>query len=229
VKIDIQKNLALVKESISLYSARYGRNCSEITLLAVSKGQSNEKIRQAILSGQHRFGENYLQEALPKIIEFSQEALEWHFIGPIQQNKTKKIAENFHWVHGVCDLKIAVRLNDQRPHTLPPLNICLQVNVSEEKTKSGLVLDEVLFLCNECQKLSHLKLRGLMTIPAQKSAISDQRKEFRKLSNLFCSLKQKGFELDTLSMGMSNDLEAAIAEGSTLVRIGRGIFGEREH
>lgn len=178
-------------------------------------------------AGQNCFGENYLQEALPKMIALSNKSIEWHFIGSIQSNKTRNIAGHFAWVHSVDDMKIARRLNDQRPRHLPPLNICIEINVSHEATKSGIDFDKALALAQYCLTLPRLKLRGLMTIPAPMKNFNEQRNEFHKLFLLYQSLRGKGFTLDTLSMGMSGDFEAAIAEGSTLVRIGAGIFGER--
>jgi len=226
--INIAKNLAEVRQQIHDAEILFKRKPHSVFLLAVSKGQSIEKIQQAILAGQFAFGENHLQEALFKMAAFNERKLEWHFIGLIQRNKTKKMAEHFHWVHSVTDKHIAKRLNEQRPTHLPPLNICLQVNVSQQTSKLGVSIDEVTSLADYCLTLPHLKLRGLMTIPIPKNTFEEQRAEFAKLVELFHSLNEKKFQLDTLSMGMSNDMKAAIAEGSTIVRIGSAIFGARD-
>jgi pyridoxal phosphate enzyme (YggS family) len=223
----IESNVRKLKELINNYALRYHRDPSSITLLAVSKTQSPEKILQAFNAGISIFGENYLQEALPKMAALSDKKIEWHFIGPIQSNKTKKIAEQFSWAHCVSTKKIAERLNDQRPSDLPPLNICLQINISKEHTKSGLETKEAFQLAEFCQKLPNLKLRGLMVIPEPKNNFDAQRKPFQELRKIYDHLLQKGFHLDTLSMGMSLDLEAAIAEGATIVRIGTALFGQR--
>jgi pyridoxal phosphate enzyme (YggS family) len=198
-----------------------------VSLLAVSKSQPVEKILEAYDAGQRRFGENYLQEALEKISALSDKEIEWHFIGPLQSNKLKKIAEHFSWVHSVASLKHAKLLDAARPSDLPPLNICLQINTSHEKSKSGIHPDALLTLVNACADLPRLTLRGLMCIPEAKKNLTEQRLEFQKLSELSLFLLENGLKMDTLSMGMSDDLEAAIAEGSTLVRIGTKIFGER--
>lgn len=223
----IEKKLAEVKNLIADYEQKFNRPSGSVRLLAASKGQSIEKIRDAFLAGQRMFGENYLQEALKKITALSDQAIEWHFIGPIQSNKTRKIAENFAWVHSVTNDKIAKRLNDQRPPHLPPINICIEVNISNEESKTGIKADEILPLAKYCQSLPQLKLRGLMTIPAEHKNFLEQRNEFHKLFLIWKLLHNEGLELDTLSMGMSGDIEAAIAEGSTLVRIGTAIFGQR--
>ena len=197
-------------------------------LLAVSKRHSTELIRRAATSGLSHFGENYLQEALEKIRLLSDLSLQWHFIGPIQSNKTRGIAEHFDWVHSVDRERIGQRLDRQRPRTLPPLNVCVQVNLSEEPSKSGVELTETAALCQHLGEFKHLKLRGLMAIPKPLNGLNEQRACFRKLTALFKQLQQTHHHLDTLSMGMSNDFEAAIAEGSTLVRIGSAIFGPRQ-
>jgi len=196
-------------------------------LLAVSKGQPITAIRQAIAAGQHAFGENYLQEAIPKIIALKQEDIEWHFIGAIQANKTRLIAEYFTWVHSVDRFSIAKRLNDQRPTTLLPLNICIQVNLDEENSKGGIKLSELSALALAIADLPHLQLRGLMAIPAPQTEFELQRASFHRLSVAFKNLQQQGFKIDTLSMGMSDDFMAAIAEGATIVRLGAAIFGQR--
>lgn len=224
----IQQNLIELKSRILECEKKFNRKHYSVSLLAVTKGQSIEKISQAIAAGQFAFGENYLQEALPKIAAFAEQNLEWHFIGPIQRNKTKKIAENFNWVQSIDDINIAKRLNEQRPSHLPPLNVCLEVNVSHEKTKAGVNFNSIFTLADYCLTLPRLKLRGLMTIPAAKTTFSEQRAEFHKLTSIYKKMLETGYLLDTLSMGMSNDWEAAIAEGSTLLRIGTAIFGSRD-
>lgn len=223
----VKENLLTVKTQIREYEQLFSRKPNSIFLLAVSKGQSLEKIQQAIEAGQMAFGENYLQEALAKIEALKNNNIEWHFIGTIQSNKTKKIAQHFSWVHSVNDLVIAKRLSDQRPSELPPLNICIEVNVSQEKSKSGISPDDLLALAKNIQNLPRLRLRGLMGIPAPARSFDQQREVFRILKNEFELLDSNGVNLDTLSMGTSDDMQAAIAEGSTLVRIGRAIFGKR--
>lgn len=223
----IQQNLSDIKNRIHEYEIKYHRPPHSVKLLAVTKKQSIEKIQQAINAGQTAFGENYLQEALIKINFFADSNIEWHFIGPIQSNKTKKIAENFSWVHSIDSFKIAKRLSDQRPSHLPALNICLEVNISHENSKSGVAADEIITLTNQVASLPNLKLRGLMTIPEIKNDFTEQRQEFHKLKLIYDELNSQKFSLDTLSMGMSNDLEAAIAEDATIVRVGTAIFGSR--
>ncbi len=224
----ITNNLTRIHTLIAEYEQKYGREKGSVKLLAVSKNQSLEKIKEAFQAGQMVFGENYLQEALEKMASLAAQPIEWHFIGPIQSNKTHKIAEHFSWVQSINSIKIAKRLNDQRPSHLPPLNVCIEVNVSHEKTKTGTEKDSVQSLAAYCLTLPRLKLRGLMAIPADYDHFTDQRKEFHKLYTLWHSLREQGMALDILSMGMSHDFEAAIAEGSTMVRIGSAIFGPRE-
>lgn len=224
---DIQAHLHSLKNSIRECEATYHRDLNSVSLLAVTKGQSVAAILQAVEAGQRQFGENYLQEALAKIGLLDKKELEWHFIGPIQSNKTRKISEHFSWVQSVSSARIAKRLNDQRPPDLPPLNICLEVNVSHEKTKEGASFQDIFSLADYCMSLPRLKLRGLMAIPAPKKIFSEQCAEFHKLKNVYNLLLEKGFVLDTLSIGMSNDWEAAVAEGSTMIRIGTKIFGQR--
>lgn len=225
--INITQHLTEVKQQIQHAETQFNRAPHSVLLLAVSKGQSIEKIAQAVAAGQHAFGENHLQEALPKMLTFTDKKLEWHFIGLIQSNKIKKIAEHFTWVHSVTDQHMAQRLNDQRPAHLPPLNICLQVNMSQQTNKLGITMNETEALAHYCATLPHLKLRGLMTIPTPRDTFEEQKAEFAKLVMLYQHLNKK-FQLDTLSMGMSNDMLAAIAEGSTIVRIGTAIFGPRD-
>ncbi len=222
----IAENIAKVGVRIREAAQASQRDCASIGLLAVSKTKPAEAIRQAFSAGTHDFGENYLQEALDKQLELSDLALTWHFIGPIQSNKTKSIAEHFSWVHSVDRLKVAERLSAQRPAHLPPLNICLQVNVSGEASKSGCSPDELTALAQAVTQLPNLQLRGLMTIPEPTDNPTEQRAAFARLREL-----QQGLHLglDTLSMGMSHDLEAAIAEGATWVRIGTALFGARDY
>jgi len=219
--------LQTVQRRIDNAIAEYGREPGSVTLLAVSKTRSAEELRAMAGAGMTRFGENYLQEALEKIGTLQDLSLEWHFIGPIQSNKTRSIAEQFDWVHSVDRLKLARRLSEQRPEALPPLNICLQVNVSGEQSKSGSPLNELPDLAREVAALPHLRLRGLMAIPAPAEGFEEQRLPFRQMRQALEQLNAMGFGLDTLSMGMSDDLEAAIAEGTTLVRIGTALFGPR--
>jgi hypothetical protein len=198
-----------------------------VQLLAVSKTRPAEDIRAALQAGQTRFGESYLQDALPKIEALDGEAIEWHFIGPIQSNKTRDIARHFAWVHSVDRLKIARRLSEQRPDNLPPLNICLQINISGEVSKSGVVPQDAGSLAQAIAELPRLRLRGLMAIPAAVADEAQQRIPFSRMRKLYESLNHHGLHLDTLSMGMSNDFEVAIEEGATIVRIGSAIFGPR--
>ncbi|MGA6098113.1 YggS family pyridoxal phosphate-dependent enzyme [Stutzerimonas marianensis] len=222
----IANNIAKVAARIREAAQAVGRNPDEVHLLAVSKTQSAEAIRQAHVAGLRDFGENYVQEALEKQTALADLPLAWHFIGPIQSNKTKSIAEHFDWVHSVDRLKIAQRLSDQRPVDKPPLDICLQVNVSGEASKSGCEPHEVAELARRIAELPRLRLRGLMTIPAPTDDLAEQHAAFARLRQLQADL---ALNLDTLSMGMSQDLEAAIAEGATWVRIGTALFGARDY
>jgi pyridoxal phosphate enzyme (YggS family) len=225
----ILSNLQATREAIEQAAKAAQRNVAEVRLLAVSKTFPATAVREAYLAGQTAFGENYLQEALDKMSELRDLPLEWHFIGPIQSNKTRAIAENFAWVHSVDRLKIAERLSAQRPPQLPPLNVCLQVNVSGEDTKSGVAPDEVGQLAQEIARLPCLKLRGLMSIPSPATDETAQRKPFAQMQKLLRQLNSQGMALDTLSMGMSHDYPAAILEGATIVRIGTAIFGTRDY
>ncbi|MFQ6403341.1 YggS family pyridoxal phosphate-dependent enzyme [Methylophilus sp. 'Pure River'] len=222
----LSDNLACIRQQITDAQARF-QAMQPVTLCAVSKAQPATAIRAAYDAGQTVFGENYLQEALQKQAELDDCAIAWHFIGPIQSNKTQPIARHFDWVHSVDRLKIAQRLSDARPSDLPPLNICLQVNISEEASKSGASGQELLELALNIKQLPHLQLRGLMAIPAPCSDFEQQRDQFRQVRALFEQLNSHGLQLDTLSIGMSGDFAAAIAEGATLVRIGTAIFGAR--
>ena len=226
----ISDNLQIIGAKLKKYSLQYNRTENSVKLLAVSKKHESIKIREAYEVGQRAFGENYVQELWDKYQELSDLDIEWHFIGPLQSNKTRKIAEIADWVHTIDRLKIAQRLNDQRPDTLAPLSVCIQLNISGEQSKSGITENEVLDVAKEIIKLPHLKLRGLMVIPAPENNFDKQLEVFAKVSAIKESLNlELGIELDTLSMGMSNDIEAAIAGGSTMVRIGTAIFGEREY
>ena len=226
----ISANLQAVLARIDAAARQYGRDPREVALLAVSKKWPAAYVRDAAAAGQRAFGENYVQEGVDKIVELHelrQLGLVWHFIAPLQSNKTRVVAENFDWVHSVDRLKIAERLAEQRPDALPPLSVCLQVNVSGEQTKSGVSLAEAPALAREIARLPRLQLRGLMAIPAPTDDFGAQRLPFSRLRALYEQLRADGLALDTLSMGMSHDLEAAIAEGATLVRVGTAIFGER--
>jgi len=225
----IASNLQAVNSAIAQAAYMAQRRAEEVALLAVSKTFSVAAVREAYQAGQRAFGESYVQEALDKIEVLCDLPLEWHFIGPIQSNKTRAIAENFAWVHGVDRLKIAERLSAQHPQNLPPLNVCLQVNVSGEDSKGGVAPDEVAGLAQAVARLPHLRLRGLMAIPAPVDGLEAQRKPFAKLRELLAQLNAQGLALDTLSMGMSHDLEAAVLEGATIVRVGSAIFGERNY
>lgn len=204
-----------------------GRSESSVTLLAVSKTQAVEKLREAYAAGQREFGENYVQEALLKIAQLPLPGIIWHFIGPLQSNKTAEIAAHFDWVHGIDRLKIATRLDAQRPAHLAPLQVCIQVNLSQEDSKSGVTLQDTAALCRQVAQLPNLRLRGLMAIPAPCEDPLEQRAVFRPLAELYRDLQQHYPQMDTLSIGMSSDFVAAIAEGSTLVRVGSAIFGAR--
>ena len=223
----ISANLQAVRARIHEAALKWGRNPADITLLAVSKTWPASAVQDAAAAGQRSFGENYVQEGVDKATELQALQLEWHFIGPLQSNKTRRVAETFDWVHSIDRLKIAERLSEQRPDSLAPLQVCLQVNVSGEDTKSGVALEEVPELAKRIASLPRLKLRGLMAIPAPVEDFSLQRPAFRRLREAFEQLNSAGLSIDTLSMGMSHDIEAAIAEGATMVRVGTAIFGER--
>jgi len=219
-----------VQQQIQSAAETAGRSADDIRLIAVSKTKPASDIEQVYRAGQREFGENYLQEAIDKIQQLQQYSdIKWHFIGAIQSNKTRSIAEHFDWVHSVERIKIARRLAEQRPASRKPLNICLQVNVSNEASKAGISLDEVEALAAEVKQLEHIRLRGLMAIPLNTRDPEQQRYYFHQLKNCLDQLNQQGFDLDTLSMGMSNDMDIAIAEGATMIRIGTAIFGERQY
>ncbi|MEE9310335.1 MAG: YggS family pyridoxal phosphate-dependent enzyme [Cocleimonas sp.] len=228
----IRDKLQIIGTKVSETTEQYHRPSNSVQLLAVSKRHSVEAIRDAYQAGQTAFGENYVQELVEKaealIALDSLSKIEWHFIGPLQSNKTKQIAAVASWVHTIDRFKIAQRLNNQRPDNLPPLSVCIQVNISEEISKSGVSVNEVAKLAQQISELSRLQLRGLMVIPAPETDFKKQRRAFAKVAALKETLNQSGYPLDTLSMGMSSDMEAAIAEGATIVRIGTAIFGARE-
>lgn len=217
-----------VLDRIALAARAAGRDPADIQLLAVSKTFPVTDLRAAMLAGQCSFGESYLNEALPKLATLIDPAPEWHFIGPLQSNKTRAIAEHFAWVHSLDRLKHAERLSQQRPDHLPPLNVCLQLNISGEISKSGVALPALSALAEAVAPLPRLRLRGLMAIPAPTSATEAQRVAFRAVRHAGEALQAQGLALDTLSMGMTDDLESAIAEGATILRIGTAIFGTRE-
>jgi len=226
-KSGISARLQNIAERIAQAAAASGRDPSEVRLLAVSKTWPAENLREAAEAGQRAFGESYVQEAIDKVDALAGLGLEWHFIGPLQSNKTRPVANAFAWVHSVDRLKIAQRLSEQRDVHLPPLQVCIQVNVSGEASKSGVKPEALPELANAVVQLPRLRLRGLMTIPEPSTDVALQRARFAALRHLRDTLNSAGMGLDTLSMGMSDDLEAAIAEGSTMVRVGTAIFGSR--
>ena len=228
--------MAMIVDNIQEVSARIARACdaagrpvASVTLLAVSKTQRPDAVREALDGGQKRFGENYVQEALDKIAALADRRaeLEWHLIGPLQSNKTRVVAESFDWVHTIDRLKLAERLSAQRPAGLPPLQVCLQVNISGEASKSGVAPDDLPALARAVAALPRLTLRGLMAIPEPAADLAAQRQPHRALRERLEALRAEGLALDTLSMGMSADLEAAVLEGATIVRVGTAIFGAR--
>ena len=223
----IAANLQDVRARIATACAAAGRNVEEVTLLAVSKTFGADAVREAFSVNQRAFGENYVQEAIAKMDALADLPLEWHCIGPLQSNKTRPVAERFDWVHTVDRLKIAERLSDQRPDALPALNVCIQVNIDGGPSKSGVLPAEALALARAVAALPRLRLRGLMTIPDIASDLIAARAVHASAKALFDQLNKAGLALDTLSMGMSADLEAAVVEGSTLVRVGSAIFGSR--
>ena len=224
---DISQSLARVHARIRSAATDAGRDPNTIRLLAVSKTKPEAMLREASAAGQRAFGENYLQDALPKIAALEALDIEWHYIGRIQSNKTREIAQHFAWVHGLDKLKHAQRLSEQRPPELPPLQCCIQVNLSGEASKGGVAPDQLPQLAEAVAALPRLQLRGLMTMPDPHSSRAEQSQVFERLAQLREQLNTRGLQLDTLSMGMSGDLELAIAAGATLVRIGTDIFGAR--
>ncbi|PMS23145.1 YggS family pyridoxal phosphate-dependent enzyme [Trinickia dabaoshanensis] len=227
----IEENLQAVHARIERAAHAAHRSPGSVHLLAVSKTFPAADVRAAFDAGQRAFGENYVQESLSKIEALAdlRARIEWHFIGPLQSNKTRPVAEQFDWVHSIDRLKIAQRLSEQRPDALPPLNVCLQVNVSGEASKSGVQPSEALALARAIAELPKLRLRGLMSIPEPTGDSEAQREPHRILHALFDTLRAEGLALDTMSMGMSSDLEAAVLEGATMVRIGTAIFGKRDY
>lgn len=223
----VADHLAQVRARIRAAELRFGREPGSVSLVAVSKKQDTGKIRAAFAAGQRAFGESYLQEAVEKMTVLADLPAEWHFIGRIQGNKTRQVAERFAWVHGLCDLRHARRLSEQRPPGMPPLRACVQVNLSGEETKAGLAPEAVPGILTACAELGNLEILGLMTLPAPAQGEAAQRLPFRRLRELRDRLATPARPLGVLSMGMSDDLEAAIAEGATLVRVGTAVFGPR--
>jgi len=223
----VAKALTSMLQRIRDAEARYARAPGSVQLLAVSKQQPARAIRVAYAHGQRWFGENYMQEALEKVAELTDLDCEWHFIGPLQSNKSRHVAQHFAWLHTLDRLKLAQRLSEQRDPARPALNICLQVNISDQSTKSGIAAEDVLDLAKSVQRLPNLRLRGLMALPAPAEGLEAQRQPFAALRELLRQLQDAGLPCDTLSMGMSGDLEAAIAEGATIVRVGTAVFGAR--
>lgn len=223
----IGSNLQRVHERIALACEGAHRHVDEVSLLAVSKTFGPDAVREAFEAGQRAFGENYIQEAVEKIALLRDLPLEWHCIGPIQSNKTRLVAANFHWAHTIDRLKTAQRLSEQRPHDLPPLQVCIQVNIDAGPSKSGVAPADTLALARDVAQLPRLALRGLMTIPEPAAEFAQQKAVHMKAKALFDALRDAGLAMDTLSMGMTADLEAAIAAGSTMVRVGTAIFGGR--
>ncbi|KNC12061.1 hypothetical protein AC791_01590 [Klebsiella sp. RIT-PI-d] len=229
---DIAHNLAQVRNKISAAASLCGRVSEDITLLAVSKTKPASAVAEAIQAGQRAFGENYVQEGVEKVLHFREagvDGLQWHFIGPLQSNKSRLVAEHFDWCHTVDRLRIASRLSEQRPAHLPPLNVLIQVNISDEESKSGISLAEVDSLADAIMELKGLTLRGLMAIPAPESEYVRQFAVAGQMAVAFTRLKTRYPTIDTLSLGMSDDMDAAIAAGSTMVRIGTAIFGARDY
>ncbi|UEA16044.1 YggS family pyridoxal phosphate-dependent enzyme [Pasteurella canis] len=229
----IQQNITQIQTQINHYLTQANRPQSAIKLLAVSKTKTVEDIYQAYQAGQTAFGENYVQEGIDKISYFQQQniELEWHFIGPLQSNKTRLVAEHFDWMQTLDRIKIADRLNEQRPYYKAPLNVLIQINISDENSKSGIVPNDMLVLAKHVQNLPHLRLRGLMAIPAPTDDPQQQEHAFNAMKSLFIALQQAlpEAQIDTLSMGMTDDMASAIKCGSTMVRIGTAIFGAREY
>jgi len=229
---NIANNLELVRSQIKIACQNAQRSLEAVTLLAVSKTRQANELRTAFAQGQRDFGENYLQESLEKIEQLQDLDICWHFIGPIQSNKTRSVSESFSWVHSVDRLKVAQRLSAQRPDQLPPLNICLQINISGEESKSGILPEQLPDLASQILPLPNIRLRGLMAIPASSKDPEQQQRPFARMQELLQQLQHNHpdhHELDTLSMGMSGDMDAAIAEGASIVRIGTAIFGARDY
>jgi pyridoxal phosphate enzyme (YggS family) len=226
--IKVTENIEHIETQLALSAIQAGRDPGTVKLLAVSKKQPLSKILEAAAAGQRDFGENFVQEGIEKIEAAGRNDLVWHFIGHLQSNKTREVAESFDWVHSIDRRKIAQRLSEQRPAELPPLNVCIQVNVDAEASKSGVSPADVADLAEAISAMPGLKLRGLMCLPAIRDSLEEQRKPFRALRQLLEALNAEGMNLDTLSMGMSDDFDAAILEGATIVRIGTAVFGPRQ-
>ena len=226
--IRVTENFRKIQDLLAKAATDAGRSREQIRLVAVSKTRPVESVLEAASAGQRDFGENFVQEALTKMDEADRDDLIWHFIGHLQTNKTRPVAERFHWVHTVDRLKIAERLSRQRPHYAADLNVCIQVNIDEEATKAGVPTADVLGLAQAVSELRGLRLRGLMCIPAIRHGFAEQCKPFAKMRTLSESLRESGISTDTLSMGMTADYAAAIHEGATIVRIGTALFGARE-
>ena len=224
----IKKNILEIKKNISKISLDLNRTIDSVTLMAVSKKQSSENIREAYQAGQKDFGENYLQESISKIHELHDLEIIWHYIGSIQSNKSKLIAENYDWVHSIDKISTLKKINKYRDGFSRKINICIQVNIDAEETKSGIYMNEVEDFIKECNSMKQVNIRGLMAIPKYQSDSDLKNKAFMKIKHLFDDLIKKGYKLDTLSIGMSSDYEEAIESGSTIVRIGTAIFGERK-
>lgn len=224
---NLNERLQQVRREVAAAERQFGREPGSVKLLAVSKTRNAGDVLALAQLGVSDFGENYVQEARAKIGQLGGHSLTWHFIGPVQSNKTRQIAEGFDWVHSVDRIKVAHRLNAARPADLPPLNICIQVNIDAESTKSGIAPDEVEQLVGQILPLSRLKLRGLMALPAPTQDFAGQRSGFLRTRRLQEQLIDKGYRLDTLSMGTTGDMRAAIAEGATIIRIGTALFGPR--
>ena len=224
----IKKNILEIKKNISKISLDVNRAIDSVTLMAVSKKQSAENIREAYRAGQKDFGENYLQESISKIHELHDLEIIWHYIGSIQSNKSKLIAENYDWVHSIDKISTLEKINKYRDGFSRKINICIQVNIDAEETKSGIYMNEVEDFIKECNSMKQVNIRGLMAIPKYQSDSDLKNKAFMKIKHLFDDLIKKGYKLDTLSIGMSSDYEEAIESGSTIVRIGTAIFGERK-
>lgn len=224
---NLVENLAKIRQEIQSAEQKYGRDPGSVRLIAVSKTRTVKEIRRVMAENQLDLGESYVQEAVEKISIISRDAACWHFIGPIQSNKTRLIAENFSWVHSIDRIKIAQRLNDQRPVDMPALNICIQLNLAAEASKSGIGIDEIRPLIEQIHELPNLALRGFMTMPEMTTITAIQREHFKQMKDLMKDMNTRTLNMDTLSMGTSHDMDAAIAEGATMVRIGTAIFGPR--
>ena len=227
--IGVTENLAIISDLLAAAAVEAGRRPEDVHLLAVSKRQPLAKIVEAAAAGQRNFGENTVQEGIEKVTKLAERGLCWHFIGHIQSNKTRAVAEHFDWVHSIDKLKTARRLSEQRPESLGDLNVCIQVNIDEEASKSGAAPADVAELAREVAGLPRLRLRGLMCLPAIRDTLAEQRLPFARTRLLAEAVKRDGIAMDTLSMGMSDDFPAAILEGATIVRIGTAVFGPRDH